>query len=331
MEKKAIDLKKKSFEQVRTSRRERGHPGPLVACATRERNCSLAMRGSPGCALPLTGSESVSGQGCPRSWQQLHRFFKSPFLEVYINLVQQDVRPKDKAALPRLHFSGSQFSIVARSGSYATTILLLAALVALTSCKLWTIRPLESKTQPSSSSSSQQFDAAAFVDSIWQSKVVPTMLEKAVYLSAVLTALDADVEAAKKQYSSGDAGGTTHFLVKGTGRIRGVESRSQNRTLTLTLPNYQGKTEVTIQIGPVFRGTALRDAVGFIQFNQFVNQLQFADVGNKLNERVAALVVKDFDLATAPGKQVSFYGAFTLTERSKIIITPTQLATGGQP
>jgi predicted lipoprotein len=247
-----------------------------------------------------------------------------------ISLGQQDVRQKDKAALPRLHFSVSQFSVVARSGSYAAIILLLATLLSLASCKLWTIRPLESKEQ-TPAASSREFNAGAYVDSIWESKVVPLVVEKAVDLSALLAALDADVEAAKKQFSSGDAGGTMHFIVRGTGRIRGVESRSQNRTITLTLPNYQGKTEVAIQVGPVFRGTALRDAVGFIQFNQFVNQLQFADVGNKLNERVAALVVKDFDLATAQGKQVSFYGAFTLTERSKIIITPTKLAAGGQP
>lgn len=214
--------------------------------------------------------------------------------------------------------------------SCAAVTLLLASLLSLASCKPWTIRPIESNAQ-APVASSQQFNADAYVDSIWQSKVVPTMLEKAVDLSAVLTALDADVEAAKKQYSSGEAGGTTHFIVKGAGRVSRVESRSQNRTITVTLPNYQGQAEVVIQVGPVFRGTSIRDAVGFIQFNQFVNQLQFADVGNKLNDRVAALVVKDFDMATAQGKQVSFYGAFTLSERSKIVVTPVQLNVGGQP
>lgn len=215
------------------------------------------------------------------------------------------------------------FRIVATSA-------LLSLLLSLTACKLWTIRPIESNAQ-TPVASSQQFNADAYVDSIWQSKVVLTMLEKAADLTAVLTALDADVEAAKKQYSSGDAGGTTHFIVKGVGRVSRVESRSQNRTITVTLPNYKGKTEVAIQVGPVFRGTALRDAVGFIQFNQFVNQLQFADVGNKLNDRVVTAVVKDFDLATAQGKQVSFHGAFTFSDRSKIIITPVKLEAGGQP
>ena len=210
------------------------------------------------------------------------------------------------------------------------TSVLLALLVSLTACKLWTIRPIASKAQ-TSAASSPQFNADAYVDSIWQSKVVPTMLEKAVELSTVMTALDADVEAAKKQFSSGDAGGAAHFIVKGEGRVSRVNASSQNRTVSLSLPNYKGKAEVLLQVGPVFRGTSLRDAVGFIQFNQFVNQLQFAEVGNKLNDRVATAVIKDFDLTSAQGKQLTFYGAFTLNDPSKIVITPVQLKTGGQP
>ena len=216
-----------------------------------------------------------------------------------------------------------------RAASLSQIVLLMASLLSLASCKLWTIRSIESKEQKPASS--RQFNADAYVDSIWQSKVMPTMLEKAVDLTAVLAALDADPEAAKKQYSSGDAGGAAHFIVKGAGRVIRVESRSQNRALTLIPPNYKGKTEVAIQVGPAFRGSALRDAVGFIQFNQFVNQLQFADVGNKLNDRVATAVVRDFDLATAQGKQVSFCGAFTFSDRAKIIITPVKLEAGGQP
>ncbi len=212
----------------------------------------------------------------------------------------------------------------------ANIALLFFCLSFLTACKLWTIRPIESKQQ-TAVTSSQQFNADTYVDSIWQSKFMPTILEKAADLTVVLNALDADAEAAKKQYSSGDAGGAAHFIIKGAGRIIRVNASSQNRNVTISLPDYKGKTEVVLQLGPVFRGTSLRDAVGFIQFNQFVNQLQFADVGNKLNDRVTTTVVKDFDLAPAQGQQVSFSGAFTLSDRSKIIITPVKIESGGQP
>jgi predicted lipoprotein len=216
---------------------------------------------------------------------------------------------------------------VGRVAAASVSFLLLCP---LTACKLWTIRPLEEKPQ-TPIAAAQQFNAAAYVDSIWQSKVIPTMLEKAVDLTAVLSALDADPEEAKKRYSSGDAGGAAHFIVKGEGRVSRVNSGSQNRAISISLPGYKGKTEVALQLGPAFRGTSLRDAVGFIQFNQFVNQLQFAEVGAKLNDRVATEVIKDFDLTTAQGKQISFHGAFTLSDRSKILITPVRLDIGGRP
>jgi predicted lipoprotein len=215
-----------------------------------------------------------------------------------------------------------------RLGGYVAAALLLLSLSGLTACKPWTIRPIDSG-EKTTAASAREFNADAYVDSIWQSKVVPLALEQAVDLSALLAAFDADPEAAKKQYGRGEAGGATHFIVKGEGRVSRANSSSQNRTISISLPNYKGKTEILIQVGPVFRGTSIRDAVGFIEFNQFVNQLQFADVGNKLNDRVLTSVVNDFDLATAQGKQVSFYGAFTFSERGKIIITPVKLEAGG--
>ncbi len=92
--------------------------------------------------------------------------------------------------------------------------------------------------------------------------------------------------------------------VKGEGNVMRVDSDSPHRTLTIRLPKYSGKTEITMQIGPVFRGTALRDAVGFIKFNEFTNQLQFAEVSTKLHERVKEKVVG----ANTPkqGDQISF-------------------------
>jgi predicted lipoprotein len=59
----------------------------------------------------------------------------------------------------------------------------------------------------------------------------------------------------------------------------------------------------------VLRGTALRDATGLVRFTDFVNQLQFADVANELNDRVLKTVLSPVDRATLKGKTVSFVGA----------------------
>ena len=70
---------------------------------------------------------------------------------------------------------------------------------------------------------------------------------------------------------------------------------------------------VAIQVGPVLRGTALRDALGFVRFTDFVNQFDFAAVANALNERVLTTVLGPVDVRGLSGQRVSFTGAVSAT------------------
>lgn len=213
---------------------------------------------------------------------------------------------------------------------FRLTIIALA-IVTIPACKLWTIRPLESKAK-TTTATAQTFSADSYVDSIWESKVVPTVTEKAVDLATLLTALDANADEAKKQFGIREGEGATHFIVKGEGEVGRLDQSSPHGTITIRLPKYTGKTEIKMQIGSVFRGTALRDAVGFIKFNEFVNQLQYAEVATKLNDRVFATVIpalKKLEPASLQGKSLIFYGVFTLQEREKIMLTPVKIAWGG--
>jgi predicted lipoprotein len=67
---------------------------------------------------------------------------------------------------------------------------------------------------------------------------------------------------------------TEPSLMRGEGRVAQVE----DDRLVLD-------SGVAVLTGPVIRGTALRDALPFIQFSQFTNQLEYARVANALNDR----------------------------------------------
>jgi predicted lipoprotein len=77
---------------------------------------------------------------------------------------------------------------------------------------------------------------------------------------------------------------------------------------------YDGRADISIQIGPVLRGTALRDATGIVRFTDFVNQLQFADVANELNSRVLKTVLAPLDATKLKGRVVAFAGALAAPE-----------------
>jgi predicted lipoprotein len=166
-------------------------------------------------------------------------------------------------------------------GRFSTA--LFACCLALSGCVPWTVRPIEqAETGP--------FDAKRYVDGIWTAKVLP----------AVAGAADLTSPAARRIEKS--------ILVKGEGKVVRVDESSRARLMLVDLPPFDGKPDVALQLGPVIRGTALRDALPFIQFSQFVNQLDYARAGNALNDR-AENTLATLSAADIAGAGVTFAGA----------------------
>jgi predicted lipoprotein len=73
------------------------------------------------------------------------------------------------------------------------------------------------------------------------------------------------------------------------------------------------------------KGTAVRDSMDFINFDDFTNQLEFANVSRELNNKIKAVVLNDLDREALQGKMVDFLGAFQWVEGKSILITPVEL------
>lgn len=174
--------------------------------------------------------------------------------------------------------------------------------------------------------SNAAFNAASYVDGIWSSKVVPTVHDKGVDAPTLLAALKTDPAGAGTKYGrQATSGGPYSYLIKGTGRVTDV-SNAPTGPVTVEIDTPGGPQELAIATGPVIAGTALRDAVGFIEFGQFTNQLDYADVARQLNEKVKSDVVGKIDKATLKNKHITFAGAFTALGPNAALVVPTELA-----
>ena len=185
------------------------------------------------------------------------------------------------------------------------------------------IRPLPGRggsgSQPAISA------AARFVDPIWESKVLPTIQDKAQDVVKILPEIRADPNSAGQKYGRREATNPYNYMVKGTGKVTEMHTESQAGTAIVEVPGLAEK--VALQIGPVVRGTALRDATGIVSFNQFTNQLDFADVSKEMNSRALKSAFAHLDPSSMAGKTITFWGAFTFDPHSKspILITPTKI------
>jgi predicted lipoprotein len=90
----------------------------------------------------------------------------------------------------------------------------------------------------------------------------------------------------------------------------------------------QGRPTVAIQIGPVIRGTALRDATSFVRFSDFTNQFDYAGAANALNDYALRTVIGPVPIDTLVGRTVTFTGAIgrsAARDDGSIEIAPVQL------
>jgi predicted lipoprotein len=173
------------------------------------------------------------------------------------------------------------------------------------------------------------FDAQQYVESIWSSQVLATYRSKAVKAQQLIAALTANAAKACSQYGNLPAqDGACAFMVKGTGRITAVSSSLSGTELSVELPPYNGSEVVMVDVGPAFTGTAVRDALPFIKFAQYVNQVDYADVGLDLNTMVRDRVIGSMTFTHDRGRTVTFTGAAEGSDPKGIIITPVILSVG---
>jgi predicted lipoprotein len=178
-----------------------------------------------------------------------------------------------------------------------------AVLVAI--LRPWTIRPIgQTRTVA--------FDADTFARAAW-----PRVVREAT---------QAATDVSELALASGSPPVNARFL-KGTGVVVAVDRQSRVGVMRVRVAGTRPAT-VAMQIGPVIRGTALRDASPFIQFSDFTNQFEFAGAANALNDHVLRSVVGALAVDTFVGRSIAFIGAVgrsPVREDGAIEMTPLQV------
>ena len=168
------------------------------------------------------------------------------------------------------------------------------------------------------------FDPVSYVEEIWYSKIIPTISNDSEEISFILDELFKNKELAEEKYGHRSGTGSYSFMVNGKAEIISLNKESRVGTLELKL-SKDYEAQIFITIGPVIKKDSVRDAVKFIKFNDFVNQLDFADVSRVIKVRVLNEIIGPLNLKEITGKKINFEGAITFDRNDKIYITPTNI------
>jgi len=170
---------------------------------------------------------------------------------------------------------------------------------------------------------SEDFDAASYVKEAWDSRIIPEIKEKAQPLAELLMKLEADGEGTSAEYGIRKEDSSPYnFIVKGQYPVKELDRSSAAGLLVLNLPDARGEGFCKIQIGPVIKKSAVRDVLSFINFGDFSNQIEYANISREINFYIRDHVVDAVGETLPAESEVSFHGAFTQNDSGEIVITP---------
>lgn len=186
----------------------------------------------------------------------------------------------------------------------------------------WVIEDISSGSSGSAVAGSANLSPDKYVNAIWASKLLPTVKKDAVDFRTLLAELKRDPDAASKKfghYTVLDA--PPAFLVKGTGRVISVDTAALVSKAGIAL-GQGSKPDVFMELPPIFSGTDVRDALPFINFNQFENQVQYGEVAIAINAKIAEVSFAGVNVDKLKGKRLAFTGAFTRATSPTPLFTP---------
>lgn len=202
----------------------------------------------------------------------------------------------------------------------------------LASCRLIPTAQVKAMGDTSLMNGAASFDPNKMVASIWTTKVIPYFEQKAGPFAAVrdLAASDPDAAGAKYGYRAKSDGTPWTLMVKVEGAIVAADTESRAATIGVDATG-QGKTDVTVQIGPAIFGTSIRDALSFVSFNDFTNQIDFARYGAAFNAYANHNVLDKVPREGLVGRKVSLIGAYALGSGDPPQVTPVEITVGPKP
>lgn len=203
---------------------------------------------------------------------------------------------------------------------------LMAALLPLGGCKIEkTVVANAGQSSTSVFINDASFNPDAMVEADWDAKVVPGLKQKAGRYDDVAAAIASSPDGAGERfgYREKQAGSPWIYAATVSGTV--VAANTESRAATIDVKTDGGHT-VQLQIGPVVRGTAIRDSLAFRPFGSFKNQVDYAQFGKALNAKANATALSKVPRDRLVGARVEALGVFPMPSGdTPPLITPVTL------
>ncbi len=193
---------------------------------------------------------------------------------------------------------------------------LIACLNLLTACTVTDLdaegNPIIPK-DPNAVVSFADFTLSEVADQLWQPKILPEATQAFTPWESIKSQLDTQQINTKQS-----------FFVRLDGTIDSVELGKMRGVITLRV----GDTDIDLQVGRIIKGNAIRDASQYVLFDDFKNQIRFAQISREFNNRAMAAIGEPD--ASWVGETASVIAAITIDQNVISDAVPIQITRGGK-
>ena len=205
----------------------------------------------------------------------------------------------------------------------SVSALCLALVVSQPGCKIVKTLPPDEKAV-AADASGDDARTAARLDETFDSKLIPYIHDNALSVETLRGAIATGLDAAGKAHGTRGSGqgAAWNFPVTGGGKIVQADLDTRARTAGIDT-DEDGTADITVQLGPVIKGTSLRDVAPFFSFDDFRDQIEFAKLSRALNDKASTTIhLPEGDIV---GKTAQFTGVVALKSASEpLLVTVTE-------
>lgn len=204
-------------------------------------------------------------------------------------------------------------------------VLVLLCVLALAGCKIVFDDEASAAVIPDGPEGDDARNAQR-LEATFESELIPLIEARALDVATLEAALAEDVDAAGEAHANRGAGqgAPWNFAIADSGRVVAANLTSSARTADVDVDG-DGAADIRVQLGPVIRGTVLRDVAPFYNFDDFRDQIEFAKLARAINDRVRdALVLPEGEIT---GRTLEFTGVVPVQKAGDaLVVTPIAIA-----
>lgn len=204
--------------------------------------------------------------------------------------------------------------------------LFLLCMFVLSSCKIVSQTELKELEE-----AEKQGNQSINIQDVWQNQIHEFAENRKLKFSDISHLKDLDNTQLAEKASKNSPSAKWHIFIEDQAKILEIHEKKEDGSLNrsaymlVDFAPFDGKVDAKLQMGSIFRGSALRDSLPFMSFDAFENQIEYSQSSRKLHQFVEEYVTSNLRGQFEINQEIDLFAVAILEHDRKLTLTPIEV------